>query len=138
MEITIETVVKAPLETVWDAWTTAEDVTQWNFASDDWCCPKAEIDLRLDGFYRYRMEAKDGSAGFDLYGRFMQVRPYEFLESFLDDNRMTSVLFSLHEEGTHVIQTFQTEDSHSPAEQEAGWQAILDNFKRYVENKSTL
>ncbi len=135
MEITIETIVHAPLEKVWDAWTTAEDVTQWNFASEDWCCPAAEIDLRLDGKYRFRMEAKDGSAGFDLGGRYMVVRPYEFLASMLDDGRMTSVLFSVHQEGTQVVQTFETEDTHTAAQQEAGWQAILDNFKAYVENK---
>lgn len=93
MEISIETEVNAPLSTVWDAWVTPEDITRWNFAIDEWCCPKAELDLEVGGSFNYRMEAKDGSAGFDFEGEFTEITPYKSIHYTLGDDREVEVKF---------------------------------------------
>ncbi len=135
MEITIETIVQADLDTAWSAWTTPEDITQWNFALEEWCCPKAEIDLRVGGDFNYRMEAKDGSFGFDFFGTFTAIDKNNRIEYILGDNRKVKILFSENEKGIHVVETFEIEDVNSAEQQRQGWQNILNNFKKHVERK---
>lgn len=134
--ITVSTIIKAPINQVWDAWTNPEHITQWTFASDDWHSPTAENDLRIDGRFKTRMEAKDGSVGFDFEGTYTNVNGQETIEYTMDDGRRVSVKFIEDGEMTRVLETFDTESEHPEEMQRAGWQAILDNFKNYVENQS--
>lgn len=132
MKIIIETVVDAPLAEVWRAWTTPEDIVQWNAASDDWHTTAATVDLRVGGAFLSRMEARDGSVGFDFEGIFTQVVPRELLEYSLGDSRVVQVDFVAGAGGVTVRESFDTEDENSAELQRQGWQAILDNFARHV------
>jgi uncharacterized protein YndB with AHSA1/START domain len=136
MKITIETTVNAPLPLVWSAWTTPDDITQWNTASPEWCCPKAVLDLRPEGRFSYRMEARDGSMGFDFEGTFTIIKQHELIEFSLEDNRNVQVAFSETPDGILLQETFEAEDEHAAEQQRQGWQAILDNFKKHTENKA--
>lgn len=136
MKISIETEVNAPLRAVWDAWVTPEDIMRWNFAADDWRCPRADLDLEVGGGFNYRMEAKDGSAGFDLEGEFTEITPYESLHYRLADDREVVVQFVEVRNGVKVIETFEAEGEHSAEQQRQGWLSILNNFKKHVESKS--
>lgn len=133
MEISIETTVKAAIEEVWSAWITPDDIRKWNFASEDWTCPEARIDLTVGGKFSYRMEAKDGSMGFDFEGTFTAIHAHERIEYALDDDRNVSIAFSETDDGIRVVETFEAEDEHSAEQQRQGWQSILNNFKRHVE-----
>lgn len=137
MEITIETLVNAPLQKVWDAWVTPQDICSWNFASDDWACPTAVIDLSVGGKFSYRMEARDGSMGFDFEGTFTQLQQHRLIEYEMTDNRKVSVEFQETPAGIRVVETFDAEDAHTAEQQRQGWQCILNNFKEYAESKST-
>ena len=132
MKITIECWVNAPLEAVWQAWTTPEAIRQWNTASDDWHTTSASVDLRVGGAFSSRMEAKDGSMGFDFAGTYTRVQPPRLIEAILGD-RVLLVEFEPGPRGVTVRETFDAEPSHSIDQQRDGWQAILDNFARYVE-----
>lgn len=132
--ITIETTINAPVEKVWQYWTEPTHICQWLFASDDWECPKAENDLRVDGRFTFTMRAKDLSTGFDFGGKYTQVKPHELLEYVIDDNRKVQVAFSQENGMTKIVETFEMEGTHSEEQQRSGWQAILDNFKKHVEN----
>lgn len=136
MKISIETVVSAPLSSVWSSWVTPEDITKWNYAIDEWCCPNAEINLQVGEKFSYRMEAKDGSMGFDFEGTFTKVTPNEAIHFELEDNRVVTVEFSETAEGVKVLETFEAEDENSAEQQKQGWQSILNNFKKHVEGKS--
>lgn len=136
MKISIETEVKASLTAVWNAWVTPEDITSWNYAIDEWYCPKAEIDLEVGGKFNYRMEAKDGSMGFDFEGTFTEINPQKSIRFELEDSRVVTVDFSESAEGVRVIETFDAEDENSAEQQKQGWQSILNNFKKHVESKS--
>jgi len=133
MEIAIETTVDAPIERVWAAWVTPADITQWNFASEEWCCPKATIDLVVGGTFNYRMEAKDASMGFDFEGTFTSIQPLAEIGYALADDRKVRIRFNQTETGVRIIETFDAEDAHSAELQRQGWLCILDNFKRHVE-----
>lgn len=133
MEISIETTVNAPLEQVWAAWITPDDIKKWNFASDDWCCPDAKIDFTVGGKFNYRMEAKDGSMGFDFEGKFTSINANKGIEYALDDDRKVSITFFETEQGIRVVETFEAEDEFSAEQQRQGWQSILNNFKKHVE-----
>lgn len=133
MKITIERTINAPLATVWRAWTTPEDIVQWNAASDDWHTTHATVDLRTGGVFTSRMEAKDGSMGFDFTGTYSDVVEQALLEYTLEDDRVVRVEFAEGEDGVTVRETFDAESTHTAEQQRAGWQAILDNFARYVE-----
>lgn len=135
MKISIATQVNAPLKAVWDAWVTPEDIIHWNFAIDDWCCPRATLDLNAGGSFNYRMEAKDGSAGFDFEGEFTAIIPYQSIHYTLGDDRAVEVQFVEMHNGVKVIETFETEDENSAELQRQGWLGILNNFKRHVESK---
>lgn len=133
MKITVQTVVSAPIERVWEAWTTPADIVQWNFASEDWCCPSAKVDLRAGGTYSARMEAKDGSFGFDFEAVLSAVEPCTFLQYSMGDDRLVDVRFTSADGGVLVEESFDAEDENSAEMQRAGWQAILDNFRKHVE-----
>lgn len=133
MKITIEAVVAATRERVWACWTAPEHIVSWNFASDGWCCPNAESDLRVGGRYRARMEAKDGSFGFDFEAIYDEVSAPQALTYTMEDGRKVTTRFEMQGGSTRVTQTFDAEESNSIEVQRDGWQAILDNFKAYVE-----
>ncbi len=133
MKITVEATTRAAPEACWAAATAPEAITQWNAASDDWCCPSAEVDLRIGGRMLSRMEAKDGSMGFDFAATYTAVDAPRRLAYKLDDGRMVELLFDPTDAGTHIRQTFDAEAENDPEFQRAGWQAILNNFVRFVE-----
>ncbi len=137
MKITVEALVKSDLGTAWDAWNTPADIEQWNAASDDWHTTRSTVDLREGGTYTSRMEAKDGSEGFDLEGRYTSIVPRKLVESRMADGRAVRVEFAEEAGGVRVTETFEAETENSPELQRAGWQAILDNFARYIEAKGT-
>jgi uncharacterized protein YndB with AHSA1/START domain len=133
MKITVETTISAPVEQVWRAWNTPDDIKQWNAASDDWHTTKSVVDLRVGGAFSSRMEAKDGSMGFDFAGTYTKVVEHRSIESTFGD-RMLLVEFIPGKDGTTVRETFDSESTHSIEQQRAGWQAILNNFKKHVES----
>lgn len=133
-KITVETTVKSPIEKTWMLWTSPEHITKWNNASDDWHTPRAENDLRVGGKFLLRMEAKDGSFGFDFEGVYDQVKTNELISYTMSDGRKTTITFSTLGNETKVTETFDAENQNSIEMQRAGWQAILDNFKKYVES----
>ncbi len=132
MEITVETSVAAPIEKVWRAYTSPDDVKQWNVASDDWHTTDASVDLRVGGAFSSRMEAKDGSMGFDFAGTYTKIVEHELIEYSFGD-RSARVQFAEGPEGVQVQVSFESEETHSIDQQRDGWQAILENFARYVE-----
>lgn len=136
-KITVETLVRAPVEHVWSVWTEPQHITQWNFASDDWQCPRAENDLRVGGLFRSRMEARDGSMGFEFEGTYTEVRPGERLVFSLGEDREVTVDFSETPDGTLVRESFTPESTHPVEVQRAGWQSILENFRRHAEATHT-
>ena len=131
MQITIEALLNAPIATVWRAWTTPEDIVQWNSASPDWHTTRASVDLREGGDFSSRMEAKDGSMGFDFAGTYTRIVEHALIESRLGD-RTLRVEFIPGAQGVTVRETFDAEATHSVEQQRQGWQAILDNFARHV------
>jgi len=133
MSITVETTVRAPIEKVWKAYTTPEDIVQWNAASDDWHTTKSTVDLRVGGAFSSRMEAKDGSFGFDFAGTYTQVLTNRLLEYSFGE-RKARVEFGEGPGGVTVKVSFDAEASHSIEQQRDGWQAILDHFRRHVES----
>lgn len=135
MKITVETTVNADLDTVWNAWNSPEDIKQWNSAQDDWHTTKSTVDLREGGTFLSRMEAKDGSAGFDFEGTYTRVVPKERIAYEMSDGREVEVEFAERPEGVHVKEVFDAETENSPEMQRQGWQSILDNFARYVEGQ---
>ncbi len=131
--ITVETLVNAPLSKVWAAWTEPEHIVKWNFASDDWHCPKAENDLRVGGKLKCTMAAKDGSMSFDFEGTYTTVTPNKKIDFSLDDQRKVSVSFTASGNETKVTETFDAENTNSLELQRNGWQAILNNFRKHAE-----
>ena len=134
MKITVEASVKAKLNQVWDAWNDPVDIKQWNTAQDDWHTTQSRVDLREGGKFLSRMEAKDGSFGFDFAGTYTQVVPHQLIEYALGDQRDVTVEFIPREAGVTVRETFDAESTHSVEQQREGWQAILDRFARHVES----
>ena len=130
--ITVETTVAAPVAVVWDAYTTPEDIMQWNSPSDDWHTPAATVDLREGGAFSSRMEAKDGSMGFDFAGTYTKIVEHELIEYDFGD-RHASVEFIPEDGGVRVSVTFDPETENPVEQQRGGWQSILDSFKRHVE-----
>lgn len=133
-KITIEALINAPVEKVWELWNSLEHITQWNAASEDWHTPRASNDLQPGGQLSSRMEAKDGSFGFDFIGTYTEVVPQSLLTYVLEDQRSVTVTFSSKGDQTLVVETFDAEKTNPVDMQRAGWQAILDNFKKYAEN----
>lgn len=137
-EIKVETIVGAPLEKVWACWTEPKHIMKWAFASDDWEAPTAENDLRVGGKFMTRMSAKDNSAGFDFGGVYTKVEPGKLIEYTIEDGRRVSIQFMAIEvaggkDGVRITQLFDMEHENSEEKQREGWQAILENFRKYVE-----
>jgi len=135
MKIAIETLVKAKPEKVWGAWNTPADIKRWNTAQDDWHTTMSTVDLREGGKFLSRMEAKDGSVGFDFEGTYTRIVPGRTIEYRMSDGREVTVEFVERPDGVLVKTSFDAETENPPEMQRAGWQAILDNFGRYVEEK---
>ena len=137
MKITVSTLVAAPIHTVWQAYTTPADIVVWNTASPDWHTTAATVDLRPGGQFSSRMEAKDGSFGFDFAGQYTEVLHLQRL-AYAFGERTGLVEFTPSADGVTVTVTFDAEDTHPEEQQRGGWQAILDNFKRHTEGKLAL
>jgi uncharacterized protein YndB with AHSA1/START domain len=133
LTITVKTTVHAPIEKVWKYWTEPKHITKWNNASDDWHTPFADNDLRVGGKFLSRMEAKDGSFGFDFSGIYDDVKLFEVISYTLEDGRKVKITFIGQENETKIMETFESESINSIELQQKGWQAILDNFKKYAE-----
>jgi uncharacterized protein YndB with AHSA1/START domain len=131
--ISVESTVNARVEKVWNLWTSPQHIMKWNNASPDWHTPKAENDLRPGGKFLARMEAKDGSFGFDFEGTYDEVSNQELIAYTLDDGRTVSITFTPEGDATKVTETFEPENQNPIDLQRSGWQAILDSFKRYAE-----
>lgn len=130
--ITIQTQVFAPIEVVWDCWISPEHITRWNAASDDWHTPSATSDFREGGSFLNRMEAKDGSFGFDLKGTFDRIILHRFISFTMEDDRKVEVEFESAGNQINITERFEAENTNPRDLQQAGWQAILTNFARYV------
>lgn len=135
MKITVETLVRAEPQKVWNAWNNPDDIKQWNAAQDDWHTTASSVDLREGGRFSSRMEARDGSQGFDFEGVYTRIIPMQLIEYQMGDKRNVRVEFHRHPDGVMIRETFDAEDVYPPEQQQQGWQAILDNFARYVEAK---
>ena len=135
MQITVEAIITAPIDQVWRAYTTPADIMQWNAASDDWHTTKADVDLRVGGAFSSRMEAKDGSFGFDFAGTYTDVvaSGASRVLAYAFGDRAAKIEFTQMADGVNVRVVFDAEPTHSIEQQQGGWQAILNNFKRYVE-----
>jgi uncharacterized protein YndB with AHSA1/START domain len=132
MSLTVKTTVNAPVATVWSAYTTPSDIVHWNAASDDWHTTHATVELKRGGEFCSRMQAKDGSMGFDFQGTYTNVDEHSVLE-YEFGGRSAKVTFEPTQRGTDITVSFEPDDSHPVEQQQQGWQAILDNFKNYVE-----
>ncbi len=134
MKITVETIVNAPIATVWNAYVTPEDIKQWNAASDDWHTTQSSVDLREGGAFSSRMEAKDGSFGFDFAGTYTKIVPHKLIQ-YTFGPRTGEVEFLEGANGVTVRSTFDAETEHSIEQQRYGWQSILNKFAKHVESK---
>jgi len=132
-KITVAATVNAPLEQVWTKWNEPTHITKWAFASDDWEAPRADNDVRTGGKFTTVMAAKDGSSSFDFTGTYSKVQPMEVIEYDMSDGRHVTIQFTPLPDGVKVTETFDPETENSEELQRSGWQAILDNFKKYVE-----
>lgn len=133
--ITLETLVSVTLEKAWETWIQPQHVTQWNFASPDWHCPSAQTDLKVGGKFSSRMEARDGSFGFDFWGIYDEIVPLSLLRITMGDGRKMEVRFEPLNSKVKVTERFETEDLNTAERQREGWQAILDNYKAYAEKQ---
>lgn len=133
-QIVVQIPVKAEIEKVWIYWTSPEHIVHWNFASDDWACPRAKNELKPHGKFSWRMEAKDGSVGFDFEGIYDEIIENKSIAYHMTDNRKVLVSFSQIGNEIHIKESFDTDGVHSEEQQRVGWQAILENFKKYIES----
>ncbi|MEO5911880.1 MAG: SRPBCC family protein [Pelobium sp.] len=136
IKITVQSNISASVQKIWEFWTKPEHIVNWNFASDDWHAPSATNDLKVGGKFSSRMEAKDGSFGFDFGGIYDEVNHLKKIIYTLEDERKVTILFEAEGDHTKVVETFEAENENPVEMQQTGWQAILDNFKKYVESHS--
>ena len=132
--IIIETTINATLAKVWKNWTKPDHIVKWSHASDDWHTTRAENDLREGGKFSSRMEAKDGSFGFDFGGVYDKIKEKEYIEYTIGDGRNVKIFFTSQNDKIKIVETFEAENTNSLEMQKGGWQAILDNFKKYTES----
>lgn len=132
-KLTVETLARTDLDTAWRAYSNPDDITRWNSPDPGWHSPRSRVDLREGGSFSTRMEARDGSAGFDFEGTYTRVVPLELIEYRMSDGREAAVRFTREPEGTRIRVDFDPESENPPEYQQQGWQAILDSFARYVE-----
>lgn len=144
-KIIVHTIVNSTLERAWDCYTKPEHIIHWNFASDDWCCPTAVSDLKVDGKFSSKMEAKDGSVGFDFGGIYTEIIDQELIKYTMtaepsqtpEDSRKVEITFeSISDLQTKVTVAFDPESQNPTELQQQGWQAILNNFKKYTESQN--
>ncbi len=135
MKITVETKINAPIDAVWDSWNDPDEIVQWNAASDDWHTTQASVDLRVGDSMSSRMEAKDGSMGFDFAGTYTVVEHQKTIAFAMDDARTVHVEFDAGDDGVTLRETFDADETHSTDQQRDGWQAILNRFRDHVEAK---
>lgn len=133
--IEVSTTVKAPLNKVWEYWTSPHHITKWNFASDDWHCPNAENDLQIGAKFSYRMESTDGEMGFNFSGKYTEISPNNSITYLIDDGRKVSITFTEEGDSTKIVEQFEAENENARDMQQQGWQAILNNFKQYAEQE---
>jgi uncharacterized protein YndB with AHSA1/START domain len=133
MQITVQTNINSSLAQVWECWTLPEHIVNWNFASDDWCCPAATSDLTVGSEFHYTMAAKDDSFSFDFWGTYDKIVFYKILSITLGDGRKLKVTFEAIGNGILLTESFEPESENPIEMQQAGWQQILENFKKYVE-----
>lgn len=133
--LTVQCTVNAPVDKVWDCWTNPEHIIQWCNASPDWHAPRAENDLRPGGSFVTRMEAKDGSFGFDFGGVYDAVETHQFISYTMSDGRRAEITFTDNGDSSSIVESFEAESENSLELQQSGWQAILDNFKKYTESR---
>jgi uncharacterized protein YndB with AHSA1/START domain len=131
--IMIETVINAPIEKVWKFWTEPKHITRWCNASDDWYAPHAENNIQVDGKFKTTMAARDGSVSFDFEGVYTNIQEYKLIEYTLSDGRKVKIAFSNGGKETKVVESFEPENTNPLEMQRGGWQAILNNFKKYTE-----
>ncbi len=131
--ITVETTINATLEKVWNFWTNPKHIINWNFASPDWHSPFAENDLEVGKKFKFTMASRDGKMSFDFEGQYTTIKNHALIEYKIMDGRQVSITFKKQENLILITQTFEPESENSLALQQQGWQAILDNFKKYVE-----
>lgn len=131
--VTVSSRINAPVEYVWQLWTDPKHIIRWTYASEDWHTPKSENDLRVGGRFLSRMEAKDGSSGFDFTGKYTRIELYKRIDYIIDDGRKVHVTFDSIGKSTSVTESFEAEDINPKEMQRSGWQSILDNFKKYAE-----
>ncbi len=136
MKIKIDVLVEGTLEHAWNCFTQPEHIVNWNAASEDWCCPSAHSDLKAGGSFSYRMEARDGSMGFDFSGKFNEVDFQRHILILLDDNRSLEVWFEAVDGGIRVTEEFEAENMNPVELQQQGWQAILNSYKNYCQSVS--
>ncbi len=132
--ITVATKVNGGIDKIWECWTNPEHIVNWNFAIPEWHCPKASNDLEVGKSFNYRMEAKDGGMGFDYEGTYTRIEPKSSIEYALEDGRKVSIDFTKVGDTVSILETFDVEDTNTLEQQQQGWQAILDSFKKYVES----
>lgn len=132
-KITVETLVPFPAEKVWQLWTQPEHIKKWNFASPDWHSPQAENDLREGGKFKFRMEARDGSAGFDFEGKYVEIEPHKKIKYLIDDGREVEIIFKTIDNATYIEESFDPDQENPVEMQKKGWQQILENFREYAE-----
>lgn len=132
-KVTVDSIINAPVDKVWKFWNLPEHITKWCSPSEDWHAPRAENDLTVGGKFSTRMEAKDGSFGFDFGGVYDEVKTNELIEYTMSDGRKVIIQFTANGNETKVVETFDAENEHPVDFQKSGWQAILDNFKKYTE-----
>jgi uncharacterized protein YndB with AHSA1/START domain len=131
--VKVQTTVYASVDKVWNYWTLPEHIINWNYASDDWHTPWAENDLRRGGKFKCRMEAKDGSMGFEIEGVYTDVKLFHLISYIMIDGRNVRIIFSAEGNTTTILESFEAESENPVDMQQNGWQAILNNFKKYVE-----
>ncbi|WP_333600541.1 SRPBCC family protein [Flavobacterium sp.] len=131
--ITVKTIVKAPIEKVWNLWTQPEHITQWNNASEDWHTPKASNDLKAGGKFNFTMASRDGKMSFDFEGTYTAVKEHSVIEYNIIDGRKVSITFEATPNGVTITESFDAETVNPEEMQRQGWQNILDNFKKYSE-----
>jgi uncharacterized protein YndB with AHSA1/START domain len=136
IKVTVQVTINASIETVWECWNDPVDIVKWYNASPDWHTPRATNDLSMGGKFNYRMEAKDGSMGFDFEGIYDFIDPYRQIDYTLGDERKVRIAFSTHNNTTEVVETFDAEEINSIELQQNGWQSILNNFKCFVESQT--
>lgn len=132
MPVTVHVVVRAPVEKVWIYWTEPQHIREWNAASDDWHTPEAINDLRIGGEFHWKMAARDKSVEFDFWGTYTEIVLEQRIAYTMGDDRKVQVIFEKTDEGVRITETFEPEQENSEEMQRAGWQAIMDRFKKYV------